>query len=207
LRLSHFTNHPFRTFHPSPCPPRHAVVFLPSDESRTRAAGQSGDRTRDRNGTGSHSPGNNSRSSRGSSRDRNRDRDRDRHRHRGLETDPLRDKRRSNASKSYSPQGLNDNDDVETDTLQITSQHAIGFILLSSAFLLIMYFVDIYFFVSILYLVSAGYASSKVFFHPFFMQLQRTYTAIKLDVQIEDVTEQDVEDEICGTALPVVLSG
>ena len=179
---------------------------FPPDGIHARAGGQSSGLNplnRDRNGA--HSPGNSSRSSR--DRNRDRDRDRDRHRHRGLETDPLRGKRRSNASKSYSPQGLNDNDDVETDALQITPQHAIGFILLSSAFLLIMYFVDIYFFVSILYLVSAGYASSKVFFHPFFLQLQRTYTAIKLDVQIEDVTEQDVADEICGTALPVVLSG
>lgn len=188
----------------------------PADDSHSRAAGQSGSRSalhRDRNG--SYSPGNSSRSSRDSGRDRyrerDRDRDRNRHRHRdrhrGLETDHLKGKSRSSASKSYSPQGVNDNDDVETNALQITAHHAMGFILLSSIFLLVMYFVDIYFFVSILYLISAGFASSKVFFYPFFLRLQRTYTAIKLDVQIEDVTEQDVEDEICGTALPVIFSG
>ena len=96
---------------------------------------------------------------------------------------------------------------METDALQITPHHALGFILLSSSFLLIMYFVDIYFFVSLLYLLSAAFASSKVFFHPFFIRLQRTYTAIRLNVEIEDVPDPTKEDDICGAPLPMICSG
>jgi hypothetical protein len=151
----------------------------------------------------------------GRDRDRNRDRgrdgDRDRDRRRGsyggCETDRLKGGDRSAASKSYSPQGLNDNDDVETDALQITPHHALGFILLSSSFLLIMYFIDIYFFVSLLYLMSAAFASSKVFFYPFFVRLQRTYTAIRLNVEIEEVLDPIKDDDLCGATLPMICSG
>lgn len=79
--------------------------------------------------------------------------------------------------------------------------------MLSSSFLLIMYFVDIYFFVSLLYLMSAAFASSKVFFHPFFQRLQRTYTAIRLNVEIEEVSDPNRDDDICGATLPMICSG
>lgn len=113
----------------------------------------------------------------------------------------------SAASKSYSPQGLTDNEDIEADALQITAVHAVGFIMLSSSFLLIMFFVNIYFFVSILYLLSAGLASSKVFFYPFFNRLIRTYTAIRLDVEIDDVPDNGGPGECYGINTAMVLSG
>ena len=118
-----------------------------------------------------------------------------------------RRRQHSSASKSYSPQGLNDNDDIETDALQITSMHAVGFILLSSSFLLIMFFVDIYSFVSLMYLVAAGFAAAKVFFYPFFTRLVRTYTAIRTDVEIDEVPDHGGVGEVCGVDLPMVLSG
>ena len=123
--------------------------------------------------------------------------------------DLLRQKKAQSAalSKSYSPRGLNDNDDLEAQALQVTPYHAFVFILLSSSFLLVMYFVDIYSFVSVLYLFSAGYASSKVFFIPFFNHLIRTYTAIRNNVKIEHVSEASSSDNICGTTLPVICSG
>ena len=114
---------------------------------------------------------------------------------------------RAALSKSYSPRGLNDNDDLEAEAFQITPQHAFLFILLSSSFLLVMYFTDIYSFVSVLYLLSAGFASAKVFFIPFFNHLIRTYTAIRHNVKIEDVSDASSNDNICGTTLPVFCSG
>ena len=124
------------------------------------------------------------------------------------DADRLRRSRQiSAASKSYSPQGLNDNEDVEANALQITSMHAVGFILLSSSFLLIMYFIDIYFVVSMLYLFAAGFASSKVFFYPFFTRLVRTYTAIRLDVEIDAVSDHGSARNCCGIDLPMLLSG
>lgn len=123
--------------------------------------------------------------------------------------DVLKQKKAQSAalSKSYSPRGLNDNDDLEAQALQVTPYHAFVFILLSSSFLLVMYFVDIYSFVSVLYLFSAGYASSKVFFIPFFNHLIRTYTAIRNNVKIEHVSEASSSDNICGATLPVICSG
>ena len=123
--------------------------------------------------------------------------------------DLCREKKTESAamSKSYSPWGLNDNEDLEADALQITPHHAFVFILLSSSFLLVMYFIDIYSFVSIIYLLSAGFASAVVFFIPFFSHLVRTYTAIRHNVKIEHVSEASSSDNICGTTLPVICSG
>ena len=110
-------------------------------------------------------------------------------------------------SQSYSPQGLSDNEDVEADALQITGMHAVGFIVLSSSFLLIMYFIDIYFLVSLLYLSAAGFASSKVFLYPFFSRLVRTYNAIQLGVEIEAVTDYSSSGDCFGVNLASILSG
>ena len=113
----------------------------------------------------------------------------------------------SAASKSYSPRGLSDNEGVEADALQVTSIHALGFMILSSSFLLIMYFIDIYFLVRFLYLFAAGFASSKVFFHPIFSRLVRTYTAIQLGVEIEMVLDYGSSGDCFGFSLASILSG
>jgi hypothetical protein len=71
-------------------------------------------------------------------------------------------------SKSYAPHGVNDNEDIDNNSVSITPQHAVAFIFCSSSFLVLMYFVNVYFIVRVLYLGSAGFASAKVFFYPVF---------------------------------------
>ena len=110
-------------------------------------------------------------------------------------------------SYSYSPLGHNEKDDLEADALQITPYHAFLFILLSSSFLLVMYFINIISFVSILYLFSAGYASADIFFIPFFNRLTRTCTAIQHNIKIEHVSEASSEDDVFGINPSVICSG
>ena len=85
----------------------------------------------------------------------------------------------------------NPNNDIDPDSLQITPYHAVGFVILSSCFLLLMYFIDVYAFVSVLYLAAAAFATSKVFFYPFFTRVHKTCQAIQLGVEIDDVPEYD----------------
>ena len=86
---------------------------------------------------------------------------------------------------------VNPNNDIDPDSLQITPYHAVGFVILSSCFLMLMYFIDVYAFVSVLYLAAAAFATSKVFFYPFFTRVHKTCQAIQLGVEIDDVPEYD----------------
>ena len=108
-------------------------------------------------------------------------------------------------TKTLSPMRHNDgNNDIDSESLQITAYHAVGFVVLSSCFLLLMYFVDVYAFVSVLYLSAAAFATSKVFFYPFFKRVQSTCKAIQLGIEIEDVPEYDALSDshwYCDTPL------
>ena len=70
-----------------------------------------------------------------------------------------------------------------------------------------MYFFDIYLLVSFLYLLAAGFASSKVFFHPFFSRLVRTHTATQLGVEIEMVLDYGSSRDCFGVSLASIFSG
>ena len=97
--------------------------------------------------------------------------------------------------------------DIDPDSLQITPYHAVGFVVLSSCFLLLMYFVDVYAFVSVLYLAAAAFAVSKVFFYPFFSRVRTTCRAIQLGVEIDDVPEYDaLNDSRASVDMPLAVS-
>jgi len=99
------------------------------------------------------------------------------------------------------------NNDIDPDSLQITPYHAVGFVVLSSCFLLLMYFIDVYAFVSVLYLAAAAFAASKVFFYPFFFRVRTTCRAIQLGVEIDDVPEYDtLSDSNAFVDVPLVVS-
>jgi hypothetical protein len=91
------------------------------------------------------------------------------------------------------------------DGMEISPYHAVGFVFVSSGFLVLLYFVNLYFFVSILYLVSAAFATGKVFFYPLFKQCARTYHAIRLGVEVEDIQEYisvaDTTREVYGVKI------
>ena len=52
------------------------------------------------------------------------------------------------------------------NSLDITTLHAVAFVIVSSGFLLLLYFVDLYFFVTVMYLGSAALATNLIIFYP-----------------------------------------
>lgn len=63
--------------------------------------------------------------------------------------------------------------------LDITFCQAVGFVFVSSGFLLLLYFVDIYAMVGIMYLVAAAVASGLVYFYPFFSCVMGRWKAVQ----------------------------
>lgn len=63
--------------------------------------------------------------------------------------------------------------------MDITAWHAAGFVLVSSGFLILLYFVDLYSFVSVMYLASAAMAVCVVFAHPLLRDVQNKLNDVR----------------------------
>lgn len=75
------------------------------------------------------------------------------------------------------------------NSLDITPLHAVAFVIVSSGFLLLLYFVDLYFFVTIMYLGSAALATNLIFFYPAIKKLGRKIHAYIAGIKNETYNE------------------
>lgn len=74
----------------------------------------------------------------------------------------------NNNRGSASSRSDDDANGVNDTSLDITFCQAVGFVFVSSGFLLLLYFVDVYSFVGLMYLVAAAVATTLVLFNPFY---------------------------------------
>ena len=75
------------------------------------------------------------------------------------------------------------------NSLDITPLHAVTFVIVSSGFLLLLYFVDLYFFVTIMYLGSAALATNLIFFYPAIKKVGRKMHAYIVGIKNETYNE------------------
>lgn len=95
-------------------------------------------------------------------------------------------------------------DENSGSSLDITPYHAVAFVIVSSCFLLLLYFVDLYFFVTIMYLVSAALASTIIFFYPAVKSLFRRLNALRLGIHYDSLEYTTLSDTYFD--IPFVLS-
>lgn len=75
------------------------------------------------------------------------------------------------------------------NSLDITPLHAVAFVIVSSGFLLLLYFVDLYFFVTIMYLGSAALATNIIVFYPAIKKIGRKIHGYIVGIKSETYSE------------------
>jgi len=85
-------------------------------------------------------------------------------------------------------------DEVNDETFDISPSHAVGFIFISSSFLVLLYFIDLYSIVVIMYLFAATLACTVVYFIPLFKYIQIKCMALHNPINSSDIMSTQLHD-------------
>lgn len=93
------------------------------------------------------------------------------------------------ASDNIVASHFQDIDSIMDDTLDISTSHAVGFVLTSSLFLIFLYFIDVYYIVVTIYLLCACVALFIVYFQPLLLYLKKGFGFISFQIQNVEVID------------------
>ena len=116
--------------------------------------------------------------------------------------DDVRKKRRQ-ALPSYEP-GQDTDEEEEDPTFDLTPLHAVGFILIASTALIVLFYIDLHMVIVGMYALSAASTSAAVVFRPLFKKGLPFLARHSVDIpKIGDVLQLDLVSGLCGVTLAI----